>query len=56
MQKKPSPLLLRGRVLAEAARVVAEVLRARRLDAGEDPHGFELSRCLGLSITNAPYT
>ena len=30
--------LLRGRVLAEAAAEVAEVLRARRLDAGEDPH------------------
>ena len=32
-------LLVLGRdVLAEAARVVPEVLRARRLDAGEDPH------------------
>src|SRR5581483_7431212 len=32
------PLLLRGRVLAEAADQVAEVLVAGRLDAGEDPH------------------
>ena len=30
--------VLRGRVLAKAAAVVAEVLRARRLDAREDPH------------------
>src|SRR5207245_3080654 len=31
-------LLLRRRVLAEAAGVVADVLCARGLDAGEDPH------------------
>src|SRR5581483_5285907 len=31
--------LLRGGVLAEAADQVAEVLGARRLDAGKDPHG-----------------
>jgi hypothetical protein len=31
-------LLLRGRVLAEAARVVAELLRAGGLDAAEDAH------------------
>ncbi len=34
---------LRRRVLAEAARPVAEVLRARGLDAGEDPHAIELT-------------
>ena len=39
---RSAPVLGR-RVLAEAARLVAEVLRARGLDAGEDPHGFELS-------------
>ena len=38
MQKNASPCSCVGRVLAEAARVVAEVLRARRLDAGEDAH------------------
>jgi hypothetical protein len=32
--------LLCLRVLAKAADVVAEVLVARRLDAGEDRHGF----------------
>ena len=36
-------LLLRLRVLAEAADVVAEVLVARRLDAREDPHDRFLS-------------
>ena len=36
MQKNASPELLGLRVLAEPADVVAEVLVARRLDAGED--------------------
>ncbi len=33
--------LLGGGVLAEPARIVAEVLRARRLDAREDPHDLQ---------------
>jgi hypothetical protein len=36
-------LLLRGRVLAEAAAVVAEVLRSGGLDAAEDAHGRDSS-------------
>ena len=46
-ERRPARLdrpILRRRVLAEAARVVAEVLRAGRLDAGEDPHASSSSR------------
>ena len=54
MQKKPRrPTLLRRRVLAEAARVVAEVLRAGRLDAGEDAHGAAQGRRNARIYTDA---
>ena len=46
-------VLLRRRVLAEAADVVAEVLVAGRLDAGEDPHRHDLlamDRVVGSSL------
>jgi hypothetical protein len=41
------PALLGGRVLAEAADQVAEMLGARGLDAGEDPHPVDSPRSQG---------
>ncbi len=43
-EERVAELLGRG-VLAEAAAVVAEVLRAGRLDAGEDPHRTDYREC-----------
>ncbi len=50
--EEPVAALLRRRVLAEPARVVAEVLRARRLDAGEDPHRLRLA----AAYTDRPWS